>query len=277
MTRIGITGIENSHADHYVRYLNAEHRHGDARVTALVAGEAARNDALTAGGGVELVDSARDLVGRVDAAIVCNRSGSLHRENAVPLLEAGIPVLVDKPLAASVADAREIIAAAKRSGAVLASHSALRFVPQVEELAAGGDGPPKVVTATGPADPGSEYDGLFFYGVHPVEVALHLVGDVAAEDVHVQRVPGAVVATARAGETALVVSFVAPTDAGRVPFQASVAGAAGLRASELPLGADYNAPGLARFMSAVDAGRWPMTAEALLAPVRFLAEVVAAL
>lgn len=276
MTRIGICGIENSHADHFVRYLNTENRHGDARVTALVSGEPDRNEKLTAGGGVELVSSAPELVGRVDAAIVCNRHGSVHRDNAVPLLEAGIPVLVDKPLASSVSDAREIIAAAQRGGTVLASYSAVRFVPEVAELTGVSQevGGAKVVTATGPADPGSEYDGLFFYGIHSVEVALHLVGDRAVGEVQVDRVPGAVVASAPAGDVELVVTFVTPTDAGRVPFHASVTGSTGLRASELGLGPDYNAPGLARFLDAIDSGSWPMSPDALLAPVSFLERII---
>ncbi len=42
-----------------------------------------------------------------------------HREHAVPALERGIPVLLEKPMATSVADAEAIIEAARKSGAKL--------------------------------------------------------------------------------------------------------------------------------------------------------------
>ncbi|MHB1104601.1 MAG: Gfo/Idh/MocA family oxidoreductase [Devosia sp.] len=68
-----------------------------------------------------------DLAGRVDAVIVGDRHGALHREHAVPHLVAGLPVFVDKPPACSVADAEAMLEAAAKSGAPLLSGSALRW------------------------------------------------------------------------------------------------------------------------------------------------------
>ena len=56
----------------------------------------------------------------------------LHRDIAVPFLSAGIPVLVEKPMARSLAEAEAMIAAARDAGAALAVGHTERFNPAVE-------------------------------------------------------------------------------------------------------------------------------------------------
>ena len=55
----------------------------------------------------------------------------LHREIALPFLERGISVLVEKPMARSLAEADEMIAAARASGATLAVGHTERYNPAV--------------------------------------------------------------------------------------------------------------------------------------------------
>ncbi len=69
----------------------------------------------------------RDLVGKVDVVSVASPA-STHAEAAIGLLAAGIHVLVEKPIATSLADADAIIAAAKASGRVLTSGHQERYV-----------------------------------------------------------------------------------------------------------------------------------------------------
>ena len=57
-----------------------------------------------------------------------------HATVSVPLLEAGIPVLVEKPLAADLEQADQILAAARRGGAALAVGHVERFQPGVKRL-----------------------------------------------------------------------------------------------------------------------------------------------
>jgi predicted dehydrogenase len=71
------------------------------------------------------------LVGRVDAAVVAAPTG-LHAEVAVPLLEQGLDLLVEKPLAASVEDARAIVVTARRYGRTVAVGHVERFNPAWE-------------------------------------------------------------------------------------------------------------------------------------------------
>ncbi|MBZ2199556.1 Gfo/Idh/MocA family oxidoreductase [Occultella gossypii] len=284
MKRIGFIGTENSHTDHFIRFLNAEERHPGHRAAALVGGANDRNSALAASGGIDLVvEAPEDLIGQVDAAIISSRDGALHRRQAEPLLAAGIPVLVDKPLATTVPDAAAILAAAHAGGAPVFSGSALRFVPQISELRDGGAelGPLRHLHVVGPADPDSPYSGLAFYGIHHVEAALEILGNpvlVPGEVTPVVRRHGdTTTAVVRLGETEVTFTFVVPGDATRVPFHATAVRTNGVMARELVLDRDYNAPALAAFIDAVETGRSPVTDEHLLSPVVVLSAIAEAL
>jgi len=70
----------------------------------------------------------RDMIPHVDAAIV-GIPHHLHAAVTVGLLDAGIDVLVEKPMAVSTAECDAMIEAADRSGAVLAVGLLRRFAP----------------------------------------------------------------------------------------------------------------------------------------------------
>jgi predicted dehydrogenase len=74
---------------------------------------------------------ARDLVGDVDAVTIAVPT-ELHRDVALPFLAAGIAVLVEKPMARSLVEADQLIAAAARTQATLAVGQTERFNPAVE-------------------------------------------------------------------------------------------------------------------------------------------------
>jgi predicted dehydrogenase len=68
------------------------------------------------------------LVGQIDAAVVATPTRFHHRV-ALDLLRAGIHVLVEKPICATSAEADELVAAARRQGAVLQVGHVERFNP----------------------------------------------------------------------------------------------------------------------------------------------------
>jgi predicted dehydrogenase len=74
---------------------------------------------------------AAEVLDRVDAVSVAVPTVA-HLEVARPFLERGIPVLVEKPLAASLADADVLIDLAARHRTVLATGHTERFNPAVE-------------------------------------------------------------------------------------------------------------------------------------------------
>jgi predicted dehydrogenase len=297
--RIGIVGTENSHTDYYLRCFNQEHRYAQHRVVALAGGANDRNLELTQADdstAIAIVDDVSGLIGRIDAAIVCSRDGRRHRAEAITLLEAGLPVFVDKPLACSVGDAQAILATARKASVPVTSYSSLRWAPLVTELAeqiARADTAPRRVAITGPADADSPYAGIWFYGIHVVEIALALLPGRTVTDVAVSATADQVFVTARADATELTLTLVRPGPEGLPPWQMRIDTAAGISTGtatgtatgtgisteqrDLILDPDYGAPGVAHLVRMLESGTSPLSEDELLAPIALLAEIAAAL
>ena len=63
--------------------------------------------------GVEIVDSIDELLEKVDVVMILSIDGRTHLEQAKPVFAAGKPVFIDKPIAASLAEAIEIFRLAR--------------------------------------------------------------------------------------------------------------------------------------------------------------------
>ena len=77
------------------------------------------------------LDSLLDIVDAVSIVVPT----SLHREIAEPFLDKGIPVLLEKPVAHTVEDARAIVYLAKQTGTLLQIGHLERFNAGVVRLA----------------------------------------------------------------------------------------------------------------------------------------------
>lgn len=80
--------------------------------------------------GVAAFTDWRDVLDRLDAVSVAVPTES-HLEVALPFLERGVATLVEKPLARTVAEADQLVAAARDRGVVLATGHTERFNPAV--------------------------------------------------------------------------------------------------------------------------------------------------
>ena len=127
---------------------------------------------------VPLVDQPTDLIGQVDAVLLTSLDGSVHLERALPFLQAGMPLFVDKPFACSVSDAQQLLAAAAEHRVLMWSASSLRYVPELADIRARSEEVGKVVGAAtfGPGSQHPRNPGLFHYGVHGVELLYELLG-----------------------------------------------------------------------------------------------------
>lgn len=83
--------------------------------------------------GVKRAASQGDAISSAQAVIVATPN-SLHADQAVAALDAGRPVLVEKPLAVDLGDAERVARAARESGATCGIAMNLRFHPAVVEM-----------------------------------------------------------------------------------------------------------------------------------------------
>src|SRR5512138_1605239 len=67
--------------------------------------------------GTRVVDDLASLLGveRLDLVVLASPSG-VHGEQALRVIEAGLPLVVDKPLAVDAAEAQHVVEAAERAG-----------------------------------------------------------------------------------------------------------------------------------------------------------------
>ena len=169
MIRIGIVGAENSHT--VANFENVEHRQESTgcRVT-HVWGEAARyaKDAQDRGQIPTIVEKPEEMIGQVDAACVDHRDAKYHLPAVWPLMEAGIPLFVDKPFCYRVSEGRRFLDRAAELGVPVCSFSVIprqeSFSRLKEDIADMG----RVVSVvtTGPCDVESEW-GRRFLLWHP--------------------------------------------------------------------------------------------------------------
>jgi predicted dehydrogenase len=90
----------------------------------------ARADEIAAAHRTQAAYDACDLFGRVDAVTIAVPTDR-HLEIALPFLESQVPVLVEKPMARTLAEADAMIAAAAKAGVPLAVGQTERFNPAV--------------------------------------------------------------------------------------------------------------------------------------------------
>ena len=107
--------------------------HPRAELVAVVDADPARARTVAAPLGCAALSAEAALPDGLDAAIVAVPTRR-HAQVAVPLLEAGVACLVEKPLAEDLAAADRILAAAERGGARLAVGHLERFEPGVRRL-----------------------------------------------------------------------------------------------------------------------------------------------
>jgi predicted dehydrogenase len=125
--RIAVVGVGHL-GRHHARILSTL---PGAELVAVVDTNRARAEEIAAAHRTRPLFDYHDLLGQVDAVTIAVPT-ELHHDVAVPFLSAGVPVLVEKPMARSLAEADAMIDAAAQARAVLAVGHTERFNPAVE-------------------------------------------------------------------------------------------------------------------------------------------------
>ncbi|MBL8817895.1 MAG: Gfo/Idh/MocA family oxidoreductase [Planctomyces sp.] len=127
--------------------------------------------------GVEIVDSLSELISRVDGVMIQSVDGTQHLDQARHSFEAGKPVFIDKPLAASFSDVLAIQQLGRRTGVPWFSASAMRYSPGYPELHQHLTKQSILAATTScPLKVGPGHPDLFWYGVHGVDLLYSILG-----------------------------------------------------------------------------------------------------
>ena len=81
-----------------------------------------------------LVDSPANVISLKPELVVVASPATMHAIHAIPFLEANIATLIEKPLAASIVDARQLAATSRQSGTASGVGYCLRFHPAARLL-----------------------------------------------------------------------------------------------------------------------------------------------
>ncbi len=187
--RIGIIGLDTSHSVAFTKSLNADspnpvydgfkvvaaYPHGSKDIlssTERIPGYTEQVQKL----GVEIVGSIQDLLKKVDFVLLETNDGRLHLEQAIEIFKAGKTTFIDKPIAASLKDAKSIFSEAKKYKVPVFSSSSLRFATGMQEIKQGKIGAVSGADTYSPMKFEKTHPDLFWYGIHGVEMLFTVMG-----------------------------------------------------------------------------------------------------
>ncbi len=207
--RIGIIGLDTSHVIAFTKILNDPNAAPDvAGCRVVVAYPKGSPDIESSVSrvpgytkqiqdmGVEIVESIDELIARVDAVLLETNDGRPHLEQVLPVFQAGKPVFIDKPIAASLSDAVAIFEASKKYDVPSFSSSSLRFAKSTQAARNGEYGTITRCETSSPCSLEKTHPDLFWYGIHGVEALFTVLGT-GCESVQRSSVDGKIVVTGR--------------------------------------------------------------------------------
>ena len=206
--RLGIVGTDTSHVTAFTEILNDEnspdHVPGGHVVAAYKGGSADVEssatrvdkfaDELRTKWKVRFFSTIPELCRNVDAVLLESVDGRVHLEQARPIIAAHKPVFIDKPLASTLADVREIARLAATAGVPWFSSSSLRF-GEIASTMKFADATGVATWGPGPLEPHHQLE-LSWYAIHPIELLYTLMGP-GCEEVSRIYSPGADVIVGR--------------------------------------------------------------------------------
>ncbi len=129
--KLGVVGV-GALGRHHARILSS---FPDVELVAVAEPNETQGRTVAEACDCEWVPDFQSLLGRVDAASIVVPT-FMHRRVAVEFLNRGIPILVEKPLASTIADAQAMVDAAKTHSVPLQVGHIERFNPAFQALAA---------------------------------------------------------------------------------------------------------------------------------------------
>tara|TARA_Y100001934_G_scaffold282678_1_gene397598 strand:- start:1861 stop:2790 length:930 start_codon:yes stop_codon:yes gene_type:complete len=188
--KVGLIGLDTSHAVAFTKILNdpkhPQHVSGGKVVAAFKGGSPdipsswdrvdKYTEKLKSEFGVKLYPTIELMCKEIDAVLLESVDGRPHLKQAIPVIEAGLPMFIDKPVAGSLKDALAIFALAKKKGVPVFTSSSLRFAKNTQEVRNGSIGKVKRCETFSPCAIEPHHPDLFWYGIHGVESLFTVMG-----------------------------------------------------------------------------------------------------
>ncbi len=188
--KLGIIGLDTSHAVAFTKILNDPdnpHHVKGAKVVAAFKGGSPdipssrdRVDrytkTLVEDFGVKLYPTIEAMCGKVDAVLLESVDGRPHLKQAKPVIEAGLPLFIDKPVAGSLKDAIAIFDLAQKRKVPMFTSSSLRFAKGTLAVREGSIGKVTYCETHSPCSLEPHHPDLFWYGIHGVESLFTALG-----------------------------------------------------------------------------------------------------
>jgi predicted dehydrogenase len=174
---VGVVGVGHLGSIHARIYADLP----GVRLVGVVDRDVERARSVARAHGCAAYDRLSELIGRIDAASVAVPTEA-HRDVAERLLEAGVHVLVEKPLARTLEEADSVVATAARCGRhVMVGHSE-RFNPAARALARVVREPRffEIHRLAGFTARSTDIDVVLDLMIHDLDLLLHLDGTEAA-------------------------------------------------------------------------------------------------
>lgn len=200
--RVGVIGLDTSHAPAFAKLLNDPDAPPELAHCKVVAAYPKGSPDIESSTkrvpeytkifqdlGIEIVDSIPALLEKVDCVLLETNDGRPHLEQVLPVLKAGKPCFIDKPIAGSLTDAVAIFEAAKKYKVPVFSASSLRFAEGAQKIRGGSLGDVYGCDAYSPASLEATHPDLFWYGIHGVETLFTVMGP-GCESVTRAQTPG---------------------------------------------------------------------------------------
>ncbi|MFD2555721.1 Gfo/Idh/MocA family protein [Sphingobacterium tabacisoli] len=185
--RIGIIGLDTSHAVAFTKSLHDNpEKFRDYRVVAAypygtktipsatdrIPKYVADIEKLD----VKIVDSIQALLKQVDYVLLETNDGRLHLDQSREVFKAKKPVFIDKPIAASYKDAKEIMRLSTEYRVPFFSSSSLRYITGMKDILDGKYGKVLGADVYSPATIEPSHPDFFWYGIHAVEMLITAMG-----------------------------------------------------------------------------------------------------
>ena len=187
--RVGMIGLDTSHCHAFAEAFNDEKSpqhvpgcrvtHAYPKGSPDIESSVSRVPEYTEkmrGMGVVIVEDIGLLVGAVDAVLLETNDGRPHLEQVLPVLRAGKPVFIDKPVAGSLVDAIAIYRLAEHHKTPVFSSSSLRFAKGTLAVRDGAIGEVTGCDTFSPCSLEPTHPDLFWYGIHGCEALFTVMG-----------------------------------------------------------------------------------------------------